>query len=281
MEFKRLYREIKTLLNGVTDSPAYEARVLLELATGGSFEDMMFGTGHELSAEEAQRLDGLVKKRLDGYPIQYLLGKWSFMGRDYLVGEGVLIPRDDTEVLVRTAIGMAHEINAERIFDLCSGSGIIAVTIAKEIGESRVTAVEISESAFEYLKRNCALNKAENVLPVRGDVFACFDDVPDRSIDLLVSNPPYIARSEADGLQRELFSEPDEALFGGEDGLDFYRGILRHWTEKVRHGGAVAFETGDTQAGAVTQMMLEHGIRKVKTVKDIQGFDRVVCGFVE
>ena len=281
MEFKRLYREIKTLLTDVTDSPAYEARVLLELAAGGSFEDMMFGNGYVLSAEELQSLDKLVKKRLDGYPIQYLLGKWSFMGRDYLVGEGVLIPRDDTEVLVRTAISMAQQIDAINIFDLCSGSGIIAVTLAKEIKNSRVTAVELSESAFEYLKRNCAVNEAANVLPVMGDVFVCFENVPDRSVDMLVSNPPYIARSEADGLQRELLSEPDLALFGGEDGLDFYRGIIKNWILKVKHGGAVAFEIGDTQAGAVTDMMLENGLCRIKIVKDIQGYDRVVCGFVE
>ena len=164
------------------------------------------------------------------------------------------------------------------VLELCSGTGIIAVTIAKQLPTCTVTAIEKEKAAFEYLEKNIAYHRADNVKALSGDIFLCYDDFEDMSFDALVSNPPYIETDVVPTLQREVQFEPETALDGGSDGLDFYRCIAEKWSRKLRHGGSITLEIGESQAQAVTEILLENGFRNIMTVKDIQGLDRVIYG---
>ena len=260
------------------DAPQYEARLLFDGLAGLDRLRLMEQRSRELTETEEKTMTAAVNRRCSGEPIQYILGKWEFMGREYLVGEGVLIPRDDTEVCVRACLDGLRGRKSPEVLELCSGSGIIAVTVAKNIQDSRVTAVEKEEAAFRWLEKNIAYNRAENVNALAGDIFLCYDGFADGSFDALVSNPPYIEASVVPTLQREVLHEPKTALDGGADGLDFYRCIAEKWSGKLRAGGCISLEIGETQSAAVTKLLDENGFVCIRTHKDIQGLDRAVSG---
>jgi len=219
-----------------------------------------------------------IEKRKTGMPLQYIVGKWNFMGYDFYVGEGVLIPRDDTEIVVEAAMEFLGCIDEPDVIDLCSGSGAIAVSIAKLFPKSRVTALEYSDDALEYLRRNKELNQADNVSLYKGDVTVCGREFDDESFDLVISNPPYIMSDEIDTLQVELQFEPRMALDGGNDGLYFYRSIIKGWTSKVKKGGMIAFEVGENQFESVALELAAYGFENVGYKEDLQGFKRTVSG---
>ena len=223
-------------------------------------------------------IEEAVKKRREGYPLQYIIGKWSFMGNDFIVGEGVLIPRDDTEVAVNECFSAVKNIRRAKILDLCSGSGIIAVTLAKLLPDAEITALELEDRAFGFLEKNIILNKADNVRALKGDIFRAFSCIEDKSFDAIISNPPYIKSGEISALQKEVGFEPVSALDGGEDGLDFYRCIAENWLSKLKNGGSITLEIGEEQAEDVTGLLSEKCISDIRTVKDIQGLDRVIFG---
>ena len=255
-----------------------EARCLFEELFGLTRLKMYEQASRELSEEDEKKLLDAVEKRIQGVPLQYITGSWSFMGRNYLVGEGVLIPRDDTETAVVTFLERIKGRNVSRIADLCSGSGIIAITLAARLPLCSVTAIEKEEAAFAYLEKNISLNGAENVVPVRGDIFVCHKDIEDGSLDAIVSNPPYISTAELAELQTEVRFEPETALDGGEDGLDFYRCIAGKWLAKLKKGGIIVLEAGESQAEAVSSLLKRNGVDDIRVTKDIQGLDRVISG---
>ena len=255
-----------------------EARCLFEELFGLTRLKMYEQASRELSEEDEKKLLDAVEKRIQGVPLQYITGSWSFMGRNYLVGEGVLIPRDDTETAVVTFLERIKGRNVSRIADLCSGSGIIAITLAARLPSCSVTAIEKEEAAFAYLEKNISLNGAENVVPVRGDIFVCHKDIEDGSLDAIVSNPPYISTAELAELQTEVRFEPETALDGGEDGLDFYRCIAGKWLAKLKNGGIIVLEAGESQAEAVSSLLKSNGVDDIRVTKDIQGLDRVISG---
>lgn len=217
----------------------------------------------------------MARRRVSGEPIQYILGSWSFMGRDYTVGEGVLIPRDDTEVVVTEALKLCESIPHPVIVDLCAGSGIIAITLAKELPSATVYAVEKSDIAFSYLTENIALNQAK-VNAIHADLQNCVNDFEDGSLDMIASNPPYIRSSEIAELQQEVQYEPRLALDGGEDGYDFYKMIISLWSPKLKKGGAVAFEIGEGQFDTVAGMLKNTGYTTVSGTPDIQNITRAI-----
>ena len=255
-----------------------EVRCLFEELFGLTRLKMYEQASRELSEEDEKKLLDAVEKRIQGVPLQYITGSWSFMGRNYLVGEGVLIPRDDTETAVVTFLERIKGRNVSRIADLCSGSGIIAITLAARLPLCSVTAIEKEEAAFAYLEKNISLNGAENVVPVRGDIFVCHKDIEDGSLDAIVSNPPYISTAELAELQTEVRFEPETALDGGEDGLDFYRCIAGKWLAKLKNGGIIVLEAGESQAEAVSSLLKSNGVDDIRVTKDIQGLDRVISG---
>lgn len=254
------------------DSPAFEVSVMLEDLLG--LPKMPERTASEtvLAAEQEEKLFAAAKKREEGFPLQYIVGNWEFFGRKFLVGEGVLIPRPETELLCETVLKYFSRSMPPKIVDLCSGSGCIAITLAKELSGADVTAVELYDGAFGFLSRNNALH--ENcVKTVKGDALEPFG-----TFDCVVSNPPYITAKEMTELQKEVTFEPETALFGGSDGLDFYRAIAKNWRSHINEGGLIAFEIGDTQGEAVLKILSENGYRSCGVLKDYEGRDRVVTG---
>ena len=217
-----------------------------------------------------------VEKRLSGMPLQYATGKAYFMGREYFVGEGVLIPRDDTEVAVNECINSMK--GNERVIDLCSGSGIIAVTLAKEFPQAEIYAVELENKAYEYLEKNVEYHSTD-VRLIHDNIFN--ENCVDGEFDIIISNPPYIRTDIIPDLQSEVQYEPTTALDGGNDGLDFYRCIAEKWIKKLKKGGKIILEIGEEQAKRVSELLKMQEITQICVVKDIQNLDRVVLGTVK
>lgn len=215
----------------------------------------------------------LIEKRASHYPLQYILGEWEFWGRDFSVGEGVLIPRADTETLIETALPLVCDTKNPKILDLCSGSGCIAITLALEIKNSEVLAVELSDKAYHYLTTNIKRNCATNVTPILCD--AC-EYEPPHQLNLIVSNPPYIKTNVLTSLQDEVQFEPTMALDGDEDGLFFYRTFVENHAKHLVSGGYFAFEIGFDQADDVTDILQKAEFLNIKVIKDLSGCDRVV-----
>ena len=251
-------------------SPGLEARLLIESATGMSRAAQIACADKELDCEQA--LLELAEKRAKRYPLQYILGSWSFMGIELKVGEGVLIPRDDTEVLVDLCLGYLKDVESPRAVDLCAGSGAIGIALNR-LANASVTAVELSDRAYYFLLQNI---KNTDITPLKGDVTECYNSFEEEYFDLIVSNPPYIKTDELKTLQPEVGFEPETALDGGADGLDFYREITRLWTPLLKKGGAMAFELGEGQAEPVAAMLERHGYSDIKTALDLGGTKRAI-----
>lgn len=228
----------------------------------------------EVSKKQYEKIIENAKARASFRPLQYILGEWEFYSLSFKVGEGVLIPRPDTEVLVDTALDYIGDAKGLNIIDLCSGSGAIAVAIAKFKNEQNVYALEKSEKAYEYLKENIKLNGV-NVTATLGDIFS--PDTED-TYDLIVSNPPYIKKSVLPTLQEEVKREPEMALDGGEDGLMFYKAIANLWVPKLKAGGAVIVEIGYDQQEEVTAIFESAGLKHIECKKDLAGNHRVIIG---
>ncbi|MDE7398318.1 MAG: peptide chain release factor N(5)-glutamine methyltransferase [Oscillospiraceae bacterium] len=233
----------------------------------------------DLLPEVRQRAAELLGRRVNGEPLQYIIGEWEFYGLPFKVGEGVLIPRQDTETLVEMALDFLKTRPPEqrRTLDLCAGTGCIGITLAK-LANSDVSCVEFSGAAFGYLAENVWLNDVEErVKPIYGDIF---DSEIRRGLgefDLIISNPPYLTDLDMRNLQTEVTHEPKMALYGGSDGLDFYWSIVCEYTASVKTGGAIFFEVGAGQAAEVARILSESGF-ETSIVKDLCKIERVVCG---
>ena len=260
----------QTLAAAGIEDPEFEAGVLLEDIGGQAPAAVQLCPETELSEERAAAVAKAAKRRSGGYPLQYIIGSWDFYGRRFACGEGVLIPRAETELLCECVIKYFAKRPAPRIVDLCSGTGCIAITLAKEISGAKVTAVELYDGAMKYLERNNAAFGG-CVSAVQGDAL-----VPFGEFDCVVSNPPYVAAKEMPTLQREVLAEPETALLGGEDGLDFYRAIAKNWYEHIAPGGFIAFEIGEAQGRAVENLLKENGYYGVSVWEDYAGLDRIV-----
>lgn len=275
MTVPALSNTLKSLLSRAgVENPDGDTREILCAVLNCSRTELL-SRDQEISEEDYDKAIAMARRRASGEPIQYVIGSWSFMGRDYTVGEGVLIPRDDTEVLVGEALKAARRFSAPSVVDLCSGSGIIAVTLSKELKGASVYAVEKSGEAFAYLKENVRMNGADVQL-IHDDLADCADDFEDGSFDLIVSNPPYIRSDEIADLQGEVQYEPRLALDGGEDGYDFYELILRLWSKKLKADGYIAFEIGEGQFAYVSELLTENGYTDITGAPDIQGIIRAV-----
>lgn len=272
------YRKTKDILTEAGfEAPAFEALCLTEKVFG--FNRLALITkGEETVASEEKLavLAELTEKRLNHEPLQYLLGKWSFMGIDLLVGEGVLVPRDDTEVVTSLCIDYLSCKESPNVIDLCAGSGAISLALEK-YANCKVTAVELSDKAFSYLTQNIKLNNSA-VNALNGDIFECHKDIADNSLDLIVSNPPYIKTADIASLQKEVQHEPAMALDGGESGLDFYRRIVPLWKSKLKAGGALAFELGEGQYDEVSPILADNGFGGITESIDFGGIQRAIIG---
>ncbi|MCM1334813.1 MAG: peptide chain release factor N(5)-glutamine methyltransferase [Bacteroides sp.] len=266
-EAVRLLRE-KLAGGGVFD-PAYEANEIFEELSGRS--PLL---AHPIGEELFREMTALAARRAAGEPLQYLFGKWEFYGLTFFVGEGVLIPRPETELLAEIAIRALKARKGGTMLDLCSGTGCIAVAAALN-SSAEVYAVERYEAAFAYLKKNVEAHRA-NVVPILADALDPAV-LPQKNFDVIVSNPPYLTAEEMRALPCEVRREPTTALFGGADGLDFYRALVPLWGARLADGGIFAVEVGDGQAAAVAEIFTAAGLT-AEILPDLQGIGRVVLG---
>ncbi len=263
----------KTLTDAGVENAKNEALWILE-SLGVSRRDLIINSSFCPDSKVNAAFLSAVADRSEGLPLQYVIGEWDFYSYTFRVGEGVLIPRPESEMLVDSACEFLKGRENAVVYDLCAGSGCIGLSIAKQNPGCKVYLVEKSEKAAEYLRQNISLLEAENAELVIGDIFKPeFFDLPEA--DVLVSNPPYIASDVISTLQKEVLHEPVMALDGGKDGLDFYRAILGGWLSRVKQGGLIAFECGEEQTEAVANLFPDFCI-EVKEHTDIYGQPRMV-----
>lgn len=253
-------RYAEELLSPVTEEHEAEARIIISDLTALPIGRINI-EAPPLSAALKESIDGIVKRRAQGEPLQYILGKWEFMGLPFYTRHCALIPRQDTETLCEEALS----IGGKTLLDLCCGTGCIGVSLAK-LGGFEVTFGDISPDCIALARENAALNGVSGSF-VLTDMFGNISG----SYDMICVNPPYIPTSELASLQAEVKREPVLALDGGADGLDFYRRISRDYAAHLNPGGHMLLEVGIGQAEGVGAMF-----RRPRIVKDVCGVDRVV-----
>lgn len=221
-----------------------------------------------------KRFADLLWRVKSGEPLQYVIGKWDFYESEFYVGKGVLIPRPETEELTELVIKNAKKIKNPVVFDLCSGSGCIGISIAKAVPTATVYCFEKSDDAYFYLEKNA--KKVDNVKIIKADI--CYPEKVENLIkaDIIVSNPPYIRTSDIEGLQSEVQEEPKMALDGGEDGLDFYRVIADKWIDYINEQGSLFLEIGEDQGQDVSMLLNNSNMRDVEVIKDLSNNERIV-----
>ena len=269
-----IYKKAKnTLEKAGIESAQFEAKEIIRHFLNISEAEIYSDIQKDFEQKDIEQLEDALKKRADGYPLQYIIGEWEFYGYRFKVGEGVLIPRADTETLIEAVKSL--EPNAPVITDLCSGSGCIAIALEKEIKGSEVYAVEYSDKAFSYLINNIERNNSK-VNEVFGNIFDNKIILEMPLSDIIVSNPPYLTENDMENLQKEVSFEPETALRGGADGLEFYKKIVPLWKKKLKNNGYIVFEIGINQEEAVSGILKENGFSDVKYYKDLSGIIRVV-----
>lgn len=273
----QLYFHIKNIFEqNSVESPQFEAMCVVEHIFKRKLNTLLLEK-IPATPEQVNYADNIAYRRITGEPLQYLLGEWEFFGLPFYVGKGVLIPRQDTETLVETVISAAGKYDAPRIIDLCSGSGCIACAVKANVKNAEVYALEKSERAIGYLNRNIKLNNAD-ITVIEADVLSESTAKKLGGFDIIVCNPPYLTAEDMKSLQKEVSFEPEEALFGGGDGLKFYREITRIWSRQLNSGGVLAYEIGMGQEEDVRKIMTENNLVNIEFIKDIPGIIRVVRG---
>lgn len=256
------------------ENASFDASCLVENITGLSRTKIML-CDDDIADEQAELVERAVLRRISGEPLQYILGEWDFFGRTFEVGEGVLVPRPETELLVELALEKLRNVRYPVVFDLCAGSGCVGLTIAAERPDAHVWLFEKYDEAFHYLKRNIKKLGLTNVQAVQHDITLGYDDKISETPDLIVSNPPYLRTDELDGRSTEVMHEPATALDGGKDGVDFYRIIASRWLPNVNKHGGIIFECDPSQTLEIADMLMPYAMR-VKIVTDIFGLQRAV-----
>ncbi|MGN0452914.1 MAG: peptide chain release factor N(5)-glutamine methyltransferase [Ruminococcus sp.] len=281
MTLIELYARISaTLKAGKVSSPAFEAQCLIASRLKVEHSYLIANGDREVEPADVKALDSMAKRRIKGEPLQYITGSWEFLGRSYRVGKGVLIPRDDTEVVLRCTFSHLDKISKLRpakIIDLCSGSGILAITLKCLYPTAQVTAVELSKEAIPYLKKNIREHSAD-ITVVEGDILKVADKFAERDFDLIIGNPPYIKSEDMKTLQKEVQFEPALALDGGADGFDLYRELIPLYTCKLRQGGMLALELDAEQALWAKSIMEKLSYESIEILDDLGGVHRAING---
>ncbi|HIV92188.1 MAG TPA: peptide chain release factor N(5)-glutamine methyltransferase [Candidatus Eisenbergiella stercoravium] len=273
MTYAEIYRSGREALEAAGIGEAeLDARLLLETVCHTTRNDLLVHGDREVTEEQEKQYRGWIVRRASHVPLQHITGVQEFMGLEFLVDENVLIPRQDTEILVEEVL--RELTDGSRILDLCTGSGCILLSLLHYSNDCVGVGSDISEEAL------CVARKNAERLGIRAD-FLCgdlFERVGGR-YDFVVSNPPYIASGEIRKLMEEVrLHEPLSALDGHEDGLFFYRRIIGECPDYLVRGGSLYLEIGWDQGGAVKALMEEAGFHEVRVTKDYAGLDRVVSG---
>ncbi|MFA5389572.1 MAG: peptide chain release factor N(5)-glutamine methyltransferase [Candidatus Omnitrophota bacterium] len=255
-----------------------EAEMLLEYLFGCAKADLYI---RDLKVDRTIEglYDSLISRRLGGEPVQYITGHAEFRGMDFIVTKDTLIPRPETEILVDEIYNCKGRFQAApRILDLCTGSGNIAVSLARLVPDAEIAATDISGAALKVAERNAERhNVKDRISFYKGDIFNALMFAKNPKFDIIVCNPPYIREAEIPSLQKEVQREPCAALNGGKDGLDFYRIIAKESRKYLKGSGAILVEIGFGQARAVEDIFSQYNIFGIyKIIKDFSGIERVM-----
>lgn len=276
MQIKEVLRkgmiELKT--NGIKE-PNLKSRLLMQYILNQPREYILVHDDKQLTLRQNVDYFKGIKRLIEGVPIQHITHRQEFMKLNFYVDENVLIPRPDTEILVEEAISICKKNNYTKILDLCTGSGAIAVSLAKYIKNVDITALDISKNALKIAKRNARANKVEEKITfIESNLF---DNLSNNKYDIIVSNPPYIKKDEIKNLDKEVKKEPLLALDGGIDGLDFYRKIVKNAYKYLNNKGILCLEIGFNQKEDVTNLLEKEGkYRNFYCKKDLGQNDRII-----
>lgn len=256
-------------LEGVSDSPALDAEILLAHVLGRPRAFLRAYAGDDVLPADQDRFRSLLARRLGGEPVAYLTGKRGFWSLDLEVGPGVLVPRPETELLVETALDAMADRPAPQILDLGVGSGAIAIALAVELPSARITAVDASAAALEVARRNATRAGVDNIEFLQG---GWYQALAGRRFDAIVANPPYLAAD--DPHLPALAHEPAGALIAGPTGLEALEEITAGAPGRLHAGGIVILEHGSGQGAAVREMCTGAGLQAVETRRDLAGLER-------
>lgn len=296
MKLKDIIREsINSLKAFEIENSSIKVKLLIEYVLRISKEQIILNEEKELTESEILKINSLLDKIKSGVPIQYIINKQEFMGMEFYVNENVLIPQPDTEILVEEVIKYCNKLrhNQEnnetnhktsekecreknkpiKILDLCTGSGIIGVSLCKYLENVEIYVSDISEKALEVAKKNAKKHNA-NINFICSDMFK---NIEEKEFDIIVSNPPYIESNVINNLSKEVQNEPKIALDGGEDGLDFYRIISEKANKYLKENGIIFLEIGYDQKDKVEKIFSNYNYySNIECVKDLSGNNRVI-----
>lgn len=278
--YEKLFRDIRGKLLETGSPGAHVEALELVCFGGGMSREEFYRDGARCVPPEAEeKILSLAARRLDGEPVPYLIGEWEFYGLTLEVNPAVLIPRVDTEVLAEAAVEFAKARGRCRVLDLCTGSGCVGLAVAANVPDCRVLLGDVSEEALAVCRRNvrrCALTDR-----VEAEALDALAPPPAHTgaFDCITCNPPYVTWPDMETLDRSVKDfEPHLALDGGEDGLDFYRYIVKAWKTVLKPNGRLYFEVGAGQADQVRRLMAGEGFADICVLPDTQGIGRVVYG---
>lgn len=273
MQIKRVLEEaVKILKDNNIDEAIIKAKIVLCMVLKIEKEYIIINDSKEMAKEDEEKYFQYINKLKNGIPLQYITNNQEFMKLNFFVDENVLIPRADTEILVEEVISLAND-DKNKILDVCTGSGAIAVSLAKYIKNSNVMAIDISKEALKIAEKN-AFNNNVNIKFIESDLF---NNLEENDFDIIVSNPPYIRENVINELSIEVKHEPKIALDGGKDGLDFYRKLSSESYKYLKEDGYLCLEIGYDQKNEVIEILKnEKKYKNIYSKKDLFGNDRII-----
>lgn len=274
---KMKLKELWQLMNDILEEKGRgSSRLLLMSGLNMKYHQLIGEIDKEVDKKIEKELIQKAKKVANGTPLQYILGSKEFYGINFLVNENVLIPRPETELVVDHII-KEYKGKDVKILDIGTGSGAIAISLAINLKRSKIEAVDISKKALEVAMENAKLlNVLERISFTQSDIFSTINS---NDYDCIVSNPPYISEREMRSLPTNVKKEPKLALYGGLDGLEFYKRIVDKSISYLKDGGLLIFEIGCNQGKSVSELMQQKGFGNVKIKKDFNNLDRIVLGY--
>lgn len=269
-----LKKEINNLKQNNIENSTLKVRILLANILNVKKEYLLIHSEEEVKQEDKIKYENNINELIKGKPLQYITNKQEFMGLNFYVDENVLIPQPDTEILVEKAIEIAETTQKNKILDMCTGSGCIAISLAKNINNAQIIATDISNNALNVANKNAINHNVENKIKfINSDMFNNIEE----KFDIIVSNPPYIETETINKLEIEVQNEPHLALDGGIDGLKFYKIIANNAFKYLNENGYLLLEIGYNQQKSVMQLLQDTGkYKNIETIKDLGGNYRVV-----
>lgn len=263
------------LKNSNIDSPKLKARLLIQFILNKPRQYIIVNDMEEVTTSISNKYFEGIKKLREGTPLEHITHQKEFMKLNFFVNENVLIPRQDTEILVEEVIEIAKRTKSKKILDLCTGSGAIAISLAKYIPNSEIVAIDISNEALKIAKKNAINNEVENQITFISSNL--FENLKNEKFDIIVSNPPYIKENVIEQLDMEVKKEPYIALNGGKDGLYFYKRIVNECYEFLKYQGYLCLEIGfDQKIDVVELIENEEKYENTYSKKDLYGMDRII-----